>query len=1288
MDITNPNLLAVTFIVALLAISSPVDSLQSSAPILPIGFGLQVEWSRVIYVVNNCTQCPSSNETLGWSNVHSDNASECGDLASCCQTLEWYSQGDNFNGLLVSNTMVIFMEGSHNLSVRMNVLNINNISMIGDPIANECFPLHPTSWISCKGSDAGVYLSNVSNVRVESLVFNHCQAIQENCHIEISAALSFCRSQNISIYRVIINHTKGFGLYVSNIFGSILIDRSAFVGAVSTANKHAGNVMFQFGHWCHKCDKSGTNLIITNSWIMDGVNAQGLQIVMYCGNISVSINNVTFRNNTGDKGGNIAISVTDFGYVNSSIITIRNSIIEGGRANKGGGIRIWSRTNKTLNHHCQWHHNSYTLLSVRNTTFRFNSAKVSGGATYIAYFPSGGYDCLIRRFWFKNCTFVKNVGNGAVMEATKHQILANHGSPPLSVTFDYCTFRDNFLPRNKKGPIMNLIMTYTLVADSRFIGGNGSAISLRNSKLNFLGNISFENNRAHYGAALKVCEGSLIFLHKHTYVRFINNTARIGGAIFSSQSCVDTAPSCIFQPTLKRNISIEDFHKYLRLEFVNNSAEIAGDVLYGGSIERCYTIGSYYPYHYGHKQSHFYFKQIFNTTFDMKGQSGPSQISSFVYKVCFCDKDRVHHANLLSRDCFTGPKMIQVHPGEKFNISAVTVGQMNGYTYGTLQAALKDESDKHKLFKYNLGNPSNHCIPLTLSLSSNRKRAIVGLYATSYVYRHFYTNFSVSFLPCPLGFQFDKNNSVCSCNKAFFDKIFGDGDANAVHCDINTKTIQLMEKRKSLWFGCMDALLMKNRSKCNTFALSSSCDYYCQYASYNISVVERKFLDDQCVSGRTGILCGQCKPGLSRVLGASSCQKCSNVYLPGLIALYMLPGIFLVIFLTMLNITVTEGTINGIIFYATILHGNRGIILHSRSIGQLNQYLWMFISWLNLYLGFDTCAYDGLDGYQHIWLTFGYTFYLLSVQLFIIFLSRKFILFTRLFGRNVLKVLATLLFLTNSQLLYACFHSFHFAEIYVYTENTSMQTKYVWHYDGNVPYLSFKHALLLLMAVICFCAMLCFMLSLFMIQCLQRWTDYWYLKWVERLRPFYEAYTGPCNDNYRFWPGLLYLLRSALYALDLWSTSFEYHIKHLKMIATASACVLVLLLAILFPHGVYKKWYLNILEFSLFLNLCITCIVWGFTRRSHHVVSVSILIVMLTCFGVLLYHIYQRIKVTYGWSKLISWLKKLSLRQKIPTRKREKAYHKESDSESAPFLPQPLPSVINGSGSYEPFFEE
>ena len=52
------------------------------------------------------------------------------------------------------------------------------------------------------------------------------------------------------------------------------------------------------------------------------------------------MNNVTAVNNT---GGNVALSLTNFYVHTSSKIHIMDSVIDGGRANTGGGIRVWTK---------------------------------------------------------------------------------------------------------------------------------------------------------------------------------------------------------------------------------------------------------------------------------------------------------------------------------------------------------------------------------------------------------------------------------------------------------------------------------------------------------------------------------------------------------------------------------------------------------------------------------------------------------------------------------------------------------------------------------------------------------------------------------------------------------------------------------------------------------------------------------------------------------------------------------------------------------------------------------
>lgn len=103
-----------------------------------------------------------------------------------------------------------------------------------------------------------------------------------------------------------------------------------------------------------------------------------------------------------------------------------------------------------------------------------------------------------------------------------------------------------------------------------------------------------------------------------------------------------------------------------------------------------------------------------------------------------------------------------------------------------------------------------------------------------------------------------------------------------------------------------------------------------------------------------------------------------------LVPRFLLSGLDLVMVLMTLNLTVTEGTMNGLIFYVNVAYAYPKVFCIDIF------FTWTFISWLNLDLGFEICVYSGMDDYQHVWLLCGYLIYLLSIQVFIIFLSRRF----------------------------------------------------------------------------------------------------------------------------------------------------------------------------------------------------------------------------------------------------------------------------------------------------------
>jgi len=69
-----------------------------------------------------------------------------------------------------------------------------------------------------------------------------------------------------------------------------------------------------------------------------------------------------------------------------------------------------------------------------------------------------------------------------------------------------------------------------------------------------------------------------------------------------------------------------------------------------------------------------------------------------------------------------------------------------------------------------------------------------------------------------------------------------------------------------------------------------------------------------------------------------------------LIPVFIAAGIVLVVFLMLFNLTVSVGTINGLIFYANIVRANQAIFFPH---GTNNEFLSIFIAWLNLDLGIE-----------------------------------------------------------------------------------------------------------------------------------------------------------------------------------------------------------------------------------------------------------------------------------------------------------------------------------------------
>ena len=324
------------------------------------------------------------------------------------------------------------------------------------------------------------------------------------------------------------------------------------------------------------------------------------------------------------------------------------------------------------------------------------------------------------------------------------------------------------------------------------------------------------------------------------------------------------------------------------------------------------------------------------------------------------------------------------------------------------------------------------------------------------------------------------------------------------------------------------------------------------------------------------------------------------------------------------NFTISQGTMYGLLVYISVIHVNSKVIFTKNNSGP--SFLGIFIAWLNLDLGFDICLYSGIDAYQKIWLELSFVLYLLFLSLVIISLSHKFIFITRLVGRNVVSVLSTVLVLSYAKVARISIKSLQYVSLYSSNGNEIK----VWYHDGTVQYLQGKHIPLAIVAITMLVIISLYVLALLFIQCLQRRSNWCVLRWVNKLRPFFDAHAGPCRDHYRFWPGFLLFCLLALFSLR----GFAHISDHSQLYIALGFCVFTFVLACISPHGVYKKWPLNLLEFSFFLNLgFVTALIP--LKLTAGLASISVGIAAVTFVLIITFHGYQRISVMRRWQRLV-----------------------------------------------------
>ena len=535
----------------------------------------------------------------------------------------------------------------------------------------------------------------------------------------------------------------------------------------------------------------------------------------------------------------------------------------------------------------------------------------------------------------------------------------------------------------------------------------------------------------------------------------------------------------------------------------------------------------------------------------------------------------------------------------------MAIGQRNGLSQGTAQVNIIHSSNPVTLGSYNqsrqLVGPNCTLLNLTMNAPENITISLQVIADTCVGQSSTFNpdhalHITIQIKPCPQPL-FQQSCNVCKCNKRL--------DSFGSLCNVNNQSI-LRTGMDTFWLG------YENNTK--DLIIHPNCPfYYCVFKNVSFSLNET---DLQCSHSRSGLLCGACHDGHSLTLGSHMCSECSNYYLL-LLPVFVILGIALVIFLLTFKLSVAQGTISGLIFYANIFQMNRTVYLPYNTSGPA-VFLFVFVSWLNLNFGFVTCLSNVMDMYVLTWLQYLFPLYILFLVVMLVLFRHYPRWMSRMMGTNPVAVLSTLILLSYNKILHTIVASVSSTEL-----QYKNHSKTVWLY---VPFLEGKHSLMFGFAVLVFLFMvLPYTLLLLCGQCILLKSNWRVFCWINnsKVKAFLDSYHGPYRVKHRYWPGLLLLVRVILLPPVAFAHSYDASV---NLLAVSSVVIAILTWAWM-AGGIYKNRWLDMLEASIMLNLGIlTAATYYYKMHVNespiYVSLTSLGVMFLTFIGIMSYHIH------------------------------------------------------------------
>lgn len=1123
--------------------------------------------------------------------------------------------------------------------------------------------------IVCQGDNGlfrGIAFANVTNFHIEEVRLESCGTEIPTDLPELTydtftffgpgqkAVLLFSHCLDLCLDGVTIDHSFGTGIVGINVMGTVELNRVSVLntdnyqhplcdGAVQDLSCSGSGVAFVYS------DNNFTaalgenaSLSIVGSLFVNNTNRIPLSYflplyfsvrqafqsdpVLFTGAAGVSVHSSqknffldfdlkssTIENCGGQVGGLVLFNYntvmrTRYYVWNSNFI--HNKIVGLDGSGIGGGlVLIFAIYLDHLGQFPDYPDSDYTVMLVDGSYFYGNLAD-SGGAIFLHVTPQNISEFTVV---IQNTSFTKNVANigSAIVGAS----ISTSFVPKLAtVVLEDVEAFGNFFPdalltgadtvENSAvfvfANIRNVTVTGKYDHGSKFYSNSPGVFITAGGDMFLRGHVKFEDNYGFNGGALSLYDNSKLFIHEGSDLFFARNRAlQRGGAIYGNTLGTGIVDACLMQiigPSLIFNPHDADLLN-LTLTFINNSAGETGNSFFGNPIYNCIYLPESSIQHSNimNEESKLY-SEIFD--FQSTVNNGIRELTSTPQRMCHCGEE-TDYTEELCNNTSAGEYAASVHtvPGKSFTVNLIPVDAVGTPVSSILYAEIQAKGE-HDDLSFGQAQSTRrlrglNCEAVSFTIyGTESTSALVYLYASP---GGIPVTVNVSIGSCPPGFTLEPNSDgqlYCTCD----DFVLNEIDTT---CNESTYTIS---RPGDTWIGLHEQ---------DEVAYVSSCPI--NYCNDDVTEVDLLIEDQLCEPGRSGTLCGECKPHLSVIFGSAKCKSCSSLWLLT-VPLYAIAGILLVFVLFALNLTVTKGTIIVLIFYANIVSVNTNIFFRGTDQG----FLLTFLSLLNLELGFPMCFYNGMTEIAKIGFQFVFPVYLLVLCGIIIYLSRWSSRMQKITSSSGVAILSTLIYLSYSKILRTVIDILSSA-----TLRSSSDTHPIWLYDGNVDYFHGLHIFLAIVAIVVILVFLApYTLSLALIVLIQRRSG------RSRLKPLIDVYVASFKDRWRFWFGvrlLVLMVMCILYA--------ALGTDNPSLAVLLQLCIIVVF-AIFQAHiQPFRSFAIELLDMSFILNFTFLSLATSHIiddsnseEQQKTVVNLMLSLAFVVFLGIIVYHAFVQLR--------------------------------------------------------------